>query len=74
MAGIGGLTGMLVAFAPQSEINLIYVIIGAVFVAGLVGFARLKLSAHSSGQVALGYAVGFVSQFVVLGFLSANIL
>jgi len=74
MAGIGGLTGMLVAFAPQSEINLMYIIITAVFVAGLVGFARLKLSAHSSGQVALGYAVGFISQFIVLGFLSAQIL
>lgn len=74
MAGIGGLTGMLVAYASHVEINLIYVIVAAVFVAGLVGFARLKLSAHSSGQVALGYAVGFITQFVVLGFLSSPLI
>lgn len=74
MAGIGGLTGMLVAYASQSEINLMYIIITAVFVAGLVGFARLKLSAHSSGQVALGYSVGFITQFVVLGFLSSPLI
>ena len=74
MAGIGGLTGMLVAYASNSEINLMYIIIGAIFIAGLVGFARLKLSAHSSGQVALGYAVGFITQFVVLGFLSSPLI
>lgn len=74
MAGIGGVTGMVVAFAPQAEMNMTYIIMGMVLVAGLVGFARLKLSAHSSGQVAAGYAAGFISQFLLLSFFSAEVL
>ena len=74
MAGIGGITGMMVAYAPQAEINMLYVLIGMIFASGLVGFARLQLSAHSSGQVAAGYAAGFVSQYVLLSFLSSHIL
>ncbi len=74
MAAIGGITGMMVAYAPQADINMLYVIVGMIFVAGLIGFARLQLSAHNSGQVAAGYAAGFVSQYVMLSFLSSHIL
>lgn len=73
-AAIGGVTGMMVAYAPQADINMFYVISGMIFASGLVGFARLQLSAHSSGQVAAGYAAGFGSQYIILSFLSANIL
>ena len=69
MAAIGGVTGMMVAYAHQAEINMLYVILGMIFASGLVGFARLQLSAHSSGQVAAGYAAGFFSQYIVLSFL-----
>ncbi len=74
MAAIGGLTGMLVALAPRGDNYMFYLILFLVFASGLVGFARLKLSAHSSGQVAAGYAAGFLSQYLILGFLSPRIL
>lgn len=72
MAAIGGVTGMLVAYSHMANINMTYIILFAVFASGLVGFARLQLSAHSSGQVAAGFAAGFFSQFVLLSFLSAQ--
>lgn len=74
MAAIGGITGMMVAYAPNADTNMLYVILAMVFASGLVGFARLQLSAHSAGQVAAGYAVGFVSQYVLISFLSAQII
>jgi len=74
MAGIGGFTGMVIAYASQSQVDLLPVLVGAVLVAGLIGFARLQLSAHSSGQVALGYAVGFISQYVILHFFAVRFL
>jgi hypothetical protein len=74
MAGIGGVTGMLLAYAPQAQINMLYILVFMVFASGLVGFARLKLSAHSSGQVAAGFAAGFISQFLLLSFFSTGSL
>jgi hypothetical protein len=74
MAAVGGITGMMVAYAPMANINMTYIILAAVFISGLVGFARLQLSAHSTGQVAAGYAAGFFSQYILLSFLSAGIL
>lgn len=74
MAAIGGVTGMMVAYAPMAGINMTWVILGAVFACGLVGFARLQLSAHSSGQVAAGFAAGFFSQYILLNFLSSELV
>lgn len=68
MAAIAGLLGLVVAFAPYSQINPLYLIIGLVMASGLVGFARLQLNAHSSGQLVTGFLVGFLSQFLILKF------
>jgi hypothetical protein len=73
MAAVGGVTGMMVAFAPKAEINMLYILPVMVFIAGLVGFARLRLSAHSSGQVAAGYVTGFFSQYIILSVLSSHL-
>lgn len=70
MAAIGGLTGMLLAYAHYSQIEMFYVILPLIVVAGLVGFARLQLNAHSGGQVILGYFTGFFTQFILLRFLT----
>jgi hypothetical protein len=74
MAAIGGVTGMMVAYAHQAQIEMLYIILGMVFASGLVGFARLQLSAHSTGQVAAGYAVGFFSQYLMLSFFTSQLL
>jgi len=69
MAGIGGLTGMLTAIAGTFTLNSDWYLFGAVLASGLTGFARLQLKAHSVSEVALGYCVGFLSQYVLLNFL-----
>lgn len=74
MAAIGGVTGMMVAYAHHAEINMLYVVLAMVFASGLVGFARLQLNAHSTRQVAAGYAAGFFSQYIMLSFFSSHIL
>ena len=79
--GMGGLVGMLVLTLALSdywvisveppvfgfeEISLIYLILGGVFFAGLVGTARLVLQAHQPSQIYGGYLVGFATQFLAL--------
>lgn len=69
MAGIGGVTGMLTAIAGTLTLHSDWYLFVAVLASGLTGFARLQLKAHSVSEVALGYIVGFFSQYVLLNFL-----
>jgi len=59
MVAQGGLFGTLAGFSiayNQQFTGLLYLL---VFIAGLTGFARLKLNAHTPGQVYGGYLLGF---------------
>lgn len=69
MAGIAGLLGMIVAYAPRGSVDMLNIILGIVIACGLVGYARLKLNAHSPGQLLIGFIAGFFSQYLVLTFL-----
>lgn len=60
MVALGGLLGAFTGFAisyNQSYLLLIYIII---LVAGLTGFARLKLKAHSEAQLYSGFGLGIL--------------
>lgn len=69
MAGIGGVTGMLTVITGTLTLNSDWYLFGAVLASGLTGYARLQLKAHSVSEVALGYCVGFLSQYILLNFL-----
>lgn len=58
MIAIGGLTGMILGLSFMSIINNILLIYGCFFVSGLIGFARLRLNAHSNAQIYAGYFLG----------------
>lgn len=59
--GIGGLSGLLFAIAPNLNANLaLPLFTGSVIAAGLVGSSRLILRRHTLGQVLCGFLVGFV--------------
>jgi membrane-associated phospholipid phosphatase len=58
MMGIGGLTGALAGVSQLLNIDLAAWIIIALFCSGLTGFARLRLNAHTSGQVYAGFLSG----------------
>jgi len=59
MMGIGGLAGALAGVAQSLNIDMTTWIIIALFCSGLTGFARLRLNAHTPGQVYAGFLSGF---------------
>jgi hypothetical protein len=58
MIGMGGLTGLLIALAIQYVINLQIVICISIILAGIVGYARLKLEAHRPPEIYFGFLLG----------------
>lgn len=66
MIGIGGICGMMLAISFRLQINIHYTLIILFLAAGLAAYSRLKLSAHSSAQVYIGFLLG---AFVQLTFL-----
>lgn len=82
--GAGGLLGMIVLTRTlfsydsfiinlkeqqsfQIETNTLLMVI--IVIAGLIGTCRLILKAHKPFEIYMGYAVGFLSQFLALSFL-----
>jgi hypothetical protein len=61
MASIGGVVGMTVGLSYFLGTFYFGIIAGSLFVAGLVGFARLKLEAHTNGQIYSGFLLGFLT-------------
>ena len=58
MIGIGGLTGALTCIAYYLSVNPGILVAFTVLIAGFIGFARLKLNAHTPLQVYGGYITG----------------
>ena len=59
MAGMGSITGLFIYISAFYKINLIYILVGIIVLAGLLGTARLVLKAHSSFEIYLGFILGF---------------
>ena len=59
MVGIGGVLGAVIGISERFMQNLNGTIIVLFLVAGMIGYARLKLDAHTSSQVYAGFATGF---------------
>ncbi|MBU8892935.1 MAG: hypothetical protein KOO66_09160 [Bacteroidales bacterium] len=66
MAGVGGLTGALIAISFTLNVNLEYFIIAAIFVSGIVGFSRLKLESHKQYQIYSGWITGLLVSAIIL--------
>ncbi|MBS3769768.1 MAG: hypothetical protein V5A47_10335 [Bacteroidales bacterium] len=58
MAGIGALTGAILAFSYILETNFIIFLLGAIFIAGLLGTSRLILKHHTPTQIYAGFGLG----------------
>ena len=61
--GIGGITGALLATIYRLHAEFYLMLMLIVFIAGIIGYARLKLKAHTPTQVYSGFLVGFLVQF-----------
>jgi len=66
MMGIGGATGTVTGVAMRFSEDLTLLVMGMFLCAGLVGFARLQLNAHSSGQVYAGFLLSFFSLLIFI--------
>ena len=65
LLAIGATIGALLAFGFRYQIISFPVVIPCIFIAGLVGYARLKLEAHTPAQVYSGFTVGLISMFLL---------
>ncbi len=72
MIGIGGIFGMLYAMSYFMQIPLFLGLTWCLLIAGFIGFSRLMLGAHTSGQVYIGFIFGAVVQFTLF-FIAQNI-
>ena len=68
-SAIGGLLGALSGMAIALKVDFILPVLGVVLLAGVVGYARLKLETHNTSQVYVGYIVGFTTVFFFFLFL-----
>lgn len=66
--GIGGLTGMLASLTLISP-ALLPVMLVAILLSGVVGYARIRLNAHTPAQYYAGTLLGFVTTFSVFFFI-----
>ncbi len=69
-AAIGGVSGALMAFGLYlNNFNPIWWLTLSIFLAGLMGTARMILRQHSLGQVVTGYFVGIVTAFLSIYYI-----
>jgi membrane-associated phospholipid phosphatase len=66
--GIGGIIGATIGISFRLMIDLRLVIMLAILLAGIIGYARLKLNAHSPSQVYAGFLLGFLTEFLLMLF------
>ncbi len=63
MIGIGGLIGVLIALSYFMQMPVFFILSICFIIAGLIGFARLALKAHTPSQVYAGFLFGCLVQF-----------
>ncbi len=66
MVGIGGLAGLIFSFSLLFQAEVLVFLVLTIFVAGLVGWARLTLKAHNPPQVYTGFVLGWATMMGVL--------
>lgn len=72
MIGVGGLFGVLFAISFFMHLPIFMAITGCLLLAGCIGFARLKLRAHTPAQVYAGFVFGCLVQFSLF-FVAQNL-
>lgn len=65
LVGWGGLVGLVFSLSMRFNTDLMLFMILVVLLTGCVGFARLRLNAHSPLQIYAGFMVGFITMLTV---------
>ncbi len=74
MMGIGGLMGLMFGYALLFHVNMIFILIMMASLAGILGWARLKLEAHTPAQVYVGFVGGFFIELAYIWFIVKEII
>ncbi len=62
MIGIGGMVGTEILMMNVFNFSWDAILYSTLFIAGLVGFARLRLNAHQPAEVLAGFVVGVITE------------
>ena len=65
MIGVGGMTGTLIGLSLRMNADLVVLVNVSILLAGLTGYARLKLKAHNQFQVYSGFLCGLFVMLVI---------
>lgn len=71
MIGIGGLMGLISALSFIFNVDIQFMLVLAIAVAGLVGTIRLYLKSHTQTEVYAGFMLGYVLSFSVITFMNS---
>ncbi len=66
--GISGLIGAFMGVGIASPLNIANILILLFLLAGIIGYARLKLESHKPIDLYLGYFLGFICEFLLFLF------
>ena len=69
MLGIGGVIGAMIGLSQRFQFNHFYLILVLFFVAGLIGYARLKTNSHNYRQVYIGFILGTMIEWIAVSLL-----
>ena len=64
MMAMGALVASVYAMGLRFDVNILFFLALSVLIAGVVGFARLALKAHTPTQVYIGFVLGFLIQLL----------
>jgi len=65
MTGIGGIVGMLTALSLSLRYDLMIYILPCIIIAGIIGWARIRLNEHVPSQIYSGFALGLICQLAL---------
>ena len=68
LLAMGGLVGFFLVISVLHKQNYLFLIALFVFLSGIVATSRLLLNAHNNKELAIGFMIGLLSQFVVFYF------
>ncbi len=69
MVSIGGLLGTIIGLELVFHVDVLSILIIVVLVAGLLGYARLRLQEHNQGQVYGGFLLGSFVMLLLYAFI-----
>ena len=69
MLGIGGVIGAMIGLSQRFQFNHFYLILFLFFIAGLIGYARLKTNSHNYRQVYSGFILGVILEWIAVSLL-----